>query len=104
MFVKYISYIKLGEFTKAAKLLSRRKDPECLEIASQLAFMSDDVEFGMLLAEDAMVCALMKLNYSKACSIIENIQGLQVQTCIIHISIKNLNYTYKRYKSLDIFS
>lgn len=45
--------------------------------------MSGDVEFSIPLAEDAMVRALMKLNYSKARSIIKNIQQLQVYTLYI---------------------
>lgn len=40
--------------------------------------MYGDVEFSMSLAEDAMVHALTKLNYSKARSLIENIQEFQV--------------------------
>ncbi|XP_014480134.1 PREDICTED: gem-associated protein 5 isoform X2 [Dinoponera quadriceps] len=70
-------YVKLGEFTKAAKILSRRNDPDCLELASQLALICGDVEFSLSLVEDAMMHALVKLDYSKARSLIGDIQDFR---------------------------
>ncbi|XP_025162758.1 gem-associated protein 5 [Harpegnathos saltator] len=93
-------YIKLGELIKAAKLLSRRYDPECLEIASQLALMSGDVEFSISIAEDAMMRALVKLDYSKARFVIENIQELQHLKIYID-AYESLMSTYKQENQCD---
>lgn len=77
--------MKLGEFTKAASILSRRSDPYCLEVASELAFITGDEEFGISLVKEATTHTLMKLEYSKAHSIIANIRQAQVNICVICI-------------------
>lgn len=74
----YVSYVKLGHFEKAAKVLSRRKDLHCLEVASELAFLSGDEGYGTSLAVDAMTRALIKLDWSKAHSLIADIRQVQV--------------------------
>ncbi|KAL0127536.1 hypothetical protein PUN28_003065 [Cardiocondyla obscurior] len=76
-------HVKLGQFDKAAKVLSRRKDVHCLEVASELAFLSGDEGYGTSLAVDAMTRALMQLDWSKTRSLIADIR--QVQYLNVHI-------------------
>ncbi|XP_071629250.1 gem-associated protein 5 [Temnothorax longispinosus] len=77
-------HVKLGYFDKAAKVLSRRKDIHCLEVASELAFLSGDEGYGTSLAVDAMTRALMKSDWSKAHSLIADMR--QVQYLNVHIN------------------
>ncbi|XP_029169369.1 gem-associated protein 5-like [Nylanderia fulva] len=59
-------------YKKAAKILARRKDIHYLEVASQLAFLNGDEEYGISLIVDAMIRALVESDWSKARSLIAN--------------------------------
>lgn len=97
--------MKLGEPAKAARVLSRRRDLGCLEIASQLAFITGDKEFGASLAEEAIARALTTLDYSKARSILANIQQFQVHMCGTCVLNQMIKYIYnKQLKILCIAS
>ncbi|XP_036139651.1 gem-associated protein 5 isoform X2 [Monomorium pharaonis] len=94
-------HVKLGQFDEAATILSRRKDLHCLEVASELAFLSGNEEFGMSLTVDAMTRALMKLDWSKARSLIKDIR--QVQYLNVHIDAhETIMSTYSEETELDM--
>ncbi|XP_011872793.1 PREDICTED: gem-associated protein 5 isoform X2 [Vollenhovia emeryi] len=76
-------HVRLGHLDMAAKILSRRKDIHCLEVASELAFLNGDEGYGTSLVVDAVTRALVKSNWSKARSLIANIR--QVQYLHVHI-------------------
>lgn len=93
--------VKLGHFDKAAKVLSHRKNLHCLEIASELAFLSGDEGFGTSLAVDAMTRALMKSDWSKARSLIADIR--QVQYLNVHIDAhETIVDTYSNQTEFDM--
>ncbi|KAL6431847.1 hypothetical protein ACFW04_007362 [Cataglyphis niger] len=75
--------VELKQFDKAAKILARRKDVHCLEVASELAFLSGDEGYGISLIMDAMTRALIKSDWSKARSLIAAIR--QIQYLNVHI-------------------
>lgn len=77
------SYIQLGEFGKAAETLASRKNVECLELASELAFLNGDERYGTFLATNAMTQALVKSDWTKARSLISQFRKNQVYTYCI---------------------
>ncbi|XP_039310637.1 gem-associated protein 5 isoform X2 [Solenopsis invicta] len=94
-------YVKLGQFEEAAAILSRRKDLYCLEIASELAFLSGNESYGISLAVDAMTRALAKSDWSKARSLIADIR--QVQYLNVHIDTHEaIMSTYLEQTELDV--
>ncbi|XP_011636844.1 gem-associated protein 5 [Pogonomyrmex barbatus] len=94
-------YVKLNDYEKAANVLSRRKDIYCLEIASELAFLSGDEGHGKSLAVDAMTRALIKSEWSKARSLITDIR--QVQYLNVNIDAHEIIMsTYLKETELDV--
>ncbi|KAL6264530.1 hypothetical protein P5V15_004637 [Pogonomyrmex californicus] len=96
-----INYVKLNDYEKAANVLSRRKDIYCLEVASELAFLSGDEGHGKSLAVDAMTRALIKSEWSKARSLITDIR--QVQYLNVNIDAHEIIMsTYLKETELDV--
>jgi len=79
-----ISYVQQGQFEKAAQTLARRKDVHCLEIGSELAFLSGNEEYGISLIVEAMTYSLINLEWQKARSLITSVRKIQVYMYNMH--------------------
>jgi len=87
-----ISYVQQGNFGKAAQTLARRKNVYCLEIGSELAFLSGNEEYGISLIVEAMTRSLINLEWQKARSLIAPVRKVQVYAYNIYtINAKWLN-------------
>lgn len=76
------SYIKLGDLSKAAKYLGRRKDVGSLEVAVELALLSDDKELSDSLAEQAITEALLNSDCTTGQTLIKAFPRIEVyQLC-----------------------
>ncbi|XP_029169359.1 gem-associated protein 5-like [Nylanderia fulva] len=92
--------VELKQYDKAAKILARRKDVHCLEVASQLAFLSGDEGYGISLIVDAMTRALVKSDWSKARSLIASFR--QIQYLNVHIDAHEaITSEYKKRTELE---
>ncbi|EZA61582.1 Gem-associated protein [Ooceraea biroi] len=93
-------YVQLEQFEKAAQALARRKNVYCLELASELAFLSGDEGYGTSLVVDAMTRALVNSDWSRARSLIAQVR--KVQYLIVHIDAHEaIMSTYQEQTKLD---
>ncbi|XP_015605680.1 gem-associated protein 5 isoform X2 [Cephus cinctus] len=70
-------YIKLGDFSKAAKYLGRRKDLASLQVAAELALLAGDQIFSDSLAEESVTEALLNSDCATARGILEQFSGIK---------------------------
>ncbi|KAI4503668.1 hypothetical protein M0802_001071 [Mischocyttarus mexicanus] len=78
-------YVKLGAYSKAASLLSRRKDVDSLIIAAKLALLSNENILSKSLVEQALMEALKNIDISVATDIIQRFPKIKYLEVLVKV-------------------
>ena len=94
-------YAKLGDFSETVKYLSRRTDAATLITAAEIALLCDNEINSKILAEQAMVAALMQSEHNLARDIIVKFPHLKYRE--VHVSaIEELRKIIERNATFDV--
>lgn len=76
--------MKLGEFNKAIQYLARRKDPEVLDFAVELADDIKDMGLSSRLTDEAVYYALVTKKIDLAKSLVQKYPKIKVKVIVLH--------------------
>ncbi|XP_011499580.1 PREDICTED: gem-associated protein 5 [Ceratosolen solmsi marchali] len=95
-------YIKLGQYTQAAKILERRKDFYSLLLAVDVAEVDHNIELSEAIADKAILESLLNGNVNAAKSVITNYYQIQYREVEVEIFIQ-LNKILDTINDEDMF-
>ncbi|KAJ8675733.1 hypothetical protein QAD02_011519 [Eretmocerus hayati] len=78
-------HIKLGQLSKAAKLIERRKDLDSLQVAFELAKSAEDCDLSLSLADKIVQNALLSADIGIARSMLEKFSEIQFREVEIEV-------------------
>ncbi|XP_043490699.1 gem-associated protein 5 [Polistes fuscatus] len=97
-------YVKLGAYSEAASLLARRKDVDCLIIASKLALLSDECVLSKSLVEQALMEALKNSDIYIAENIIQSFPKIKYLEVLVKVFVELQKIINKDIKESTIYA